>query len=129
MQTKFAPTPEALMRSRYTAYTLANIPYIQKTMTGKAAENYDPNSSKIWATAVSWLGLTVIDASPILNNTATVIFFARFSEQNKKQSIYEKSLFKKINGRWFYVDGTTIKINRNENCPCGSQKKSKRCCL
>ena len=98
-----APTPECLMRSRYTAYTLANIDYIQKTMCKKAAENYDPIAAAKWASSVTWLGLTVVEAPPPKNNIGTVTFFAQFFENNDRREIVEKSLFEKIDGTWFYV--------------------------
>src|SRR3990167_2210876 len=96
-------TPEALMRSSYTAYTLANIEYIQNTMCKKAAENYDPISAAKWASSVKWLGLTVVEAPPPKNNSGTVTFVAQFLENNVRRKIVEKSLFEKIDGKWFYV--------------------------
>lgn len=129
LEKKSPATPEALMRSRYTAYTLAKIDYIQNTMQGKASKNYDPVSAKVWAQSISWLGLTVISAPTPTKDTGTVTFIARFHENNKPNAIYECSQFQKINGRWFYVDGATPKIQRNAPCPCGSQKKAKRCCF
>lgn len=98
-----APTPETLMRSRYTAYTLVRIDYIQKTMRKKAAENYDPVGAAKWASSVKWLGLTVIDSSPAKSNTGTVTFVGRFLENNIQKEIAEKSLFEKIDGMWFYI--------------------------
>jgi len=98
-----APTPETLMRSRYTAYSLARIDYIQKTMCKKAAKNYDPIAAAKWASSVTWLGLTVIEAPPPKNNIGTVVFFAQYFENNARQEIIEKSLFEKIEGVWFYV--------------------------
>ena len=96
-------TPEQLMRSRYTAYSQANIDYIQKTMCQKAAENYDPIDAKLWASSVEWLGLCVIDSPPAQNNTGTVSFVARFLQNGRVKEITEKSLFEKINNEWFYV--------------------------
>ncbi len=125
---KTAETPEKLMRSRYTAYTMADISYIQKTMCKKAAENYDSISAKNWASSVTWVGLTVIDASVSSQQFGTVTFFARFLDGDIKKHIYEKSQFEKIDGQWFYVDGVTLKVNRNEACPCRSGHKFKRCC-
>ena len=98
-----ASTPEILMRSRYTAYSLARIDYIQKTMCKKAAENYDPMSAAKWTSSVTWLGLTVVEAPPPKNNIGTVTFIARFLENNIQKEIVEKSLFEKIDGAWFYV--------------------------
>lgn len=102
---KNAETPEILMRSRYCAYSRANIDYIQKTMCGKAAKNYDPVNAYQWASSVQWVGLEVKNASRIKKDTGTVTFIATFIENNKTHTIHEKSHFKKINGLWFYVDG------------------------
>ncbi|HLB56686.1 MAG TPA: YchJ family protein [Coxiellaceae bacterium] len=125
---KTAETPEKLMRSRYSAYSLVKIDYIQKTMQGNAARNFNSGDARRWASSVKWLGLTIINASEVKNNIGTVTFFARFSDKNKNNFIYEKSTFEKINGEWFYVDGITPTINRNDNCLCGSGKKFKQCC-
>ena len=127
--TRIAETPEILMRSRYTAYSLARIDYIVKTIRKIAAENYNADSARTWAMSVTWLGLTVINTSILSENKGTVTFFARFLDQGIKKYIFEKSDFEKINDEWFYVDGREPTINRNEHCPCGSGKKSKRCCL
>ena len=126
--TKHAESPEKLMRSRYCAYTYSNIDYIQKTMRKKAAENFDPVSAKNWSSSVMWLGLTVIDAPLSKDQFGTVTFFARFLDNRIKKTIFEKSQFEKIDEQWFYVDGTMLKVSRNEDCPCGSKKKFKRCC-
>lgn len=101
---KIPATPEHLMRSRYTAYSLANIDYIQKTMRKKAAENYDPASAKKWAKSLKWLRLEVLDAPDTKTNSGTVTFIAYFKENNIEKNIFEKSLFEKIDGLWFYVD-------------------------
>lgn len=101
---KKAETPEALMRSRYTAYSLGKIDYIQKTMCKKAAENYDPVSAKRWAKSVKWLKLKVLDVSIPAETSGTVTFTAYFLDNNQERSIFEKSVFEKIDGKWFYVD-------------------------
>ena len=112
---KSAGTPETLMRSRYTAYSLADIKYIQKTMRKKAAENYDPIAARKWANRVTWLGLTIIDVSDVSNNTGTVTFIANFSDKGTRQNITEKSTFEKIEGEWFYVSGTTPRSEKHDN--------------
>lgn len=121
---KVAETPEQLMRSRYSAYAQANIDYIESTMTGAAAKNFDHQSAKTWSQSVSWLGLTVVNATD-----HEVEFIARFKDGDKQQCIYERSQFQKINDRWFYVSGHTPKVKRNDPCPCQSGKKAKRCCF
>lgn len=106
-----APTPEALMRSRYTAYTLAKIDYIARTQLPPAANNFDAISAAKWAKAAHWLGLTVkrawIDAK---NPTqAYVEFIAHFNFEGKAQKIHEVSEFLKIDQHWYYVSGVLQK--------------------
>lgn len=125
-----APTPEALMRSRYSAYTLANIDYIQSTMYGRAAQDFDARQAKDWAQAVDWHGLTVMKtySHPTDNARGFVEYFASFSQADKKLYIHEISEFEFIDGRWYYTDGRSGAIGRNEPCPCQSGRKFKHCC-
>lgn len=125
-------TPEALMRSRYTAYTLARLDYIKRTMQAKAAFGFDEISSLNWAKSVHWLDLKVIKSYQENKNTGFVEFIARFLDNNIIKTIHELSEFKAIDGCWYYVDGKQIadapmKIARNGLCPCGSKKKFKNC--
>lgn len=97
-------TPEALMRSRYTAYTEANIAYIIQTMKSPAADGFDPSEAIAWAKSVKWLGLTVIKASQQATK-GYVEFIARFEDQGAAQTLHELSEFHLIDGTWFYVSG------------------------
>jgi len=100
-------TPEQLMRSRYVAYTRANIDYIIKTMTGEALHTFDVASAKQWAKRSIWLGLTVVDAPKPCDAIGYVEFIARFHYQGKTQSIHERSEFHFEKGHWFYVTGNS----------------------
>lgn len=102
---KQAKTVEQLMRSRYTAYTQANIEHIENTMSGNALENFSADSAKQWAISVQWQGLEV-HASKTKNKTAIgfVEFTAEFIEDGKLKTMHEYSLFEKIADQWFYVD-------------------------
>ena len=123
-----ADTPEALMRSRYTAYTEANIEYIAKTMRGKAAEGFDLVSAAQWAKSVKWLKCEVLHAIT-RGAVGWVEFKAIFHEAGETRVLYERSTFEKSEGIWFYVEGhAPSKISRNSPCFCGSTKKYKRCC-
>jgi SEC-C motif domain protein len=129
-------TPEKLMRSRYTAYTQADIDYIQRTMKEPALNHFNTESAKQWVTTVQWLGLEVIHSS-IDKDKGYVEFIAHFNEQGKKNCIHEISEFHQLNKQWYYVDGkhkqpkpyARVKIGRNDPCSCGSGKKYKTCCL
>ena len=129
---KPAPTALALMRSRYTAYSQANVSYISKTMTGPATEGFDPISSKDWARSVRWLGLAIVNhsAGNATDEVGFVEFIARYQEKNQASHIHERSEFRQIKGRWYYYAGTPFqqKVARNAPCPCGSGKKFKQCC-
>lgn len=108
---KTAETPEQLMRSRYTAYTQANIDYIQKTMVGTAAKNFDAITAKAWANSVIWLGLLVKRAyvDPANSNKGFVEFEATFKDNSgKTQKLCELSEFEKIGYQWFYTNGQHI---------------------
>jgi SEC-C motif-containing protein len=130
-------TPEQLMRSRYTAYTQANIDYIVKTMKAPANIDFDPVEAKSWAKDVKWLGLEVANTSQN-GNEGTVEFIAQYSHAQKKYVLHEISEFRCEDKQWYYIDGNgpqskpivhiTKKIARNDPCSCGSKKKYKKCC-
>lgn len=120
-------TPEQLMRSRYTAYTLSNVDYIANTMKGAAATGFNKEETKQWCQHIQWHPLKVINTK-VDGSKGTVEFIARYSVKNNIDTIYEISEFHREDGKWYYVDGITPKINRNDPCPCQSQKKYKKCC-
>jgi SEC-C motif domain protein len=99
------PTAEALMRSRYTAYTQANIPYIQQTMRGPAAEGFDSLTAEAWAKTAKWRRLKVLRAfsDSAQNDVAYVSFTAYYIWQGKPQSLHETSEFRWIDGHWYYT--------------------------
>ncbi len=103
-----ANTPEALMRSRYSAYTKANIPYIQKTMRGPASQDYNPDEAFAWAKQSEWLGLKVIKSHQQNSNKGYVEFIAQFKINQQTQQIHEYSEFECIDGIWYYIDGKRI---------------------
>ena len=125
-------SPEALMRSRYTAYTMADVLYIKQTMQGKALFGFDEARAASWAKRVAWLDLQVINTPTPLDNTGYVEFKARFIEDGCLHTLHEVSEFLHEVGHWFYVDGEQVpkapeKLARNSICPCGGGKKFKQC--
>lgn len=130
-------TPEQLMRSRYTAYTQANIDYIANTMRGPAAKGFNAVSAREWASSVEWLGLEVLSSSTKGPTTGFVEFLVYFREKNKRHAIHEVSEFHLEDGAWYYVDGKKPakrppfpqkEAGRNDPCICGSGIKYKKCC-
>ncbi len=129
-QKEQAPTPEKLMRSRYTAYAQLNIDYIAATMKGPALLGFDANATLAWAQQVQWLNLKILAAPPVKmpETKGSVEFMARYLLQNQENILHEISEFHFENGRWYYYDGRTPKVDRNDPCPCGSGRKYKKCC-
>lgn len=100
-----AKTPEALMRSRYTAYVEGKIDYIRRTMRSPARLNF--NKKSITKRPREWLGLQVITSylDPDNSNIGYVEFIAKYRLENIEAQIHEISEFHFIEGRWYYVDG------------------------
>jgi len=122
-------TPEALMRSRFSAYCVKNTEHLAKTW----APSTRPATLKL-TDDVNWCGLEIIRADPVNKASArsNVHFKATYRQGNTWHFLEEISNFERIEDRWFYKDGTVkeglLKIKRNTPCPCGSGKKYKVCC-
>ena len=136
---KIPSTAEALMRSRYTAYTKAEIPYIESTHDPATRDSLDIESTRSWAAESEWLGLEIVATENGGKNDTkgTVEFKARYKQDGEEVVHHEYSSFVKQDGSWFFHDGHTPsatvvrespKIGRNDPCPCGSGKKFKKCC-
>ena len=135
-----APTAEALMRSRYTAYALCSIDYLYKTSGKRVRKEFDAEGSKRWAEAAEWSGLEVlaIEGGGEQDDAGHIEFIAHYSIKDQTFNHHEHAQFAKIDGEWFFMDGEVIgpaperreapKVGRNEPCPCGSGKKFKKCC-
>lgn len=110
MSKKPATTAEQLMRSRYVAFTLANVDYLLKSHHSKSRPLKDRKNILIWAKKINWLGLIIHNTSLGLINheQGYVEFSAMYSENGKLEVIHEKSLFVRENGKWVYLSGEHI---------------------
>lgn len=124
-----AATPEALMRSRYTAYTQGNGRYLVDTTVASRRVQSDAELIAEHAKNTEWLGLEVLETHEYAD-LGSVEFKAYYRENGRVQVHHEKSRFLRQNGRWYYDEGTLYeaKVGRNDPCPCGSGKKYKKCC-
>jgi SEC-C motif-containing protein len=102
-----AVTAQALMRSRYVAFTLANVDYLMRSHSAKTRPVKDRKNIEKWAKSVTWMGLSILDtqAGDASDEIGTVEFKATYLENGKLQQIHEKSLFHRENGKWVYVSG------------------------
>jgi SEC-C motif-containing protein len=96
-----APTAEALMRSRYSAYVLDLQPYLLATWHASTRPSQLPPPEP----GLRWLGLDVKRHQVIDADHATVEFVARSKLGGRAQRLHELSRFVREDGRWFYVDG------------------------
>lgn len=104
---KPAQTAEELMRSRYSAFTLADGAYLMKSHHPETRPSGQRREIEAWAKSVQWMGLSVLDRAGGGPSDATgmVEFRALYLEVGKMEQIHEKSHFKKVNGEWFYHSG------------------------
>jgi SEC-C motif-containing protein len=96
-----APTAEALMRSRYSAYVTHAADYLVATTHISQRKYHSKKDILDWATNNKWLKLEIIQATE-----NTVEFKAYFMDNSLQTQIHhEHSTFKLENASWFYVDG------------------------
>ena len=96
-----APTAEALMRSRYSAFVLDRLGYLLETWH----PNTRPAELAPNPPGLKWLGLEVRRHVPVDADHATVEFVARHKLGGRAERLHELSRFVRESGRWFYVDG------------------------
>jgi len=117
------------MRSRYSAFARGDVDYLRDSWL--PAER--PPTLEI-DSRIRWLGLEIL-AEDRRGDNATVEFEVRYLLAGRVEAMHELSRFQRRQGRWFYCNGDMLaptfrawKPARNENCPCGSGLKFKRCC-
>lgn len=96
-----APTAEALMRSRYSAFVLGLRHYLLATWhPSTRPPTLEPNEP-----GLRWLGLDVKRHDVQDDTHATVEFVARSKLAGRAHRLHEHSRFVREDGRWYYVDG------------------------
>ncbi|MFC9455428.1 YchJ family protein [Streptomyces sp. NPDC059904] len=100
-----APTAEALMRSRYCAFTVKDAAYLLRTWhpaTRPTAVTFEPG--------MKWTGLEILGTTEgsAFHSTGTVTFRARYTDGGRPGSLHERSRFIRLDGAWVYVDGDFI---------------------
>lgn len=96
---RYPDTPEALMRSRYSAYVLGLIDYLLATWHPSTAPG------ELELQPVKWLGLEVRH-SAASGDAGVVEFVARCRNSlGRAERLHELSRFVREGGRWYYIDG------------------------
>ncbi|KPN17689.1 YchJ family protein [Arthrobacter sp. Edens01] len=98
----WAPTAEALMRSRYTAFVTGDKEYLLRTWhpSGRPAR-LDLDSEMRWRR----LDILSTEAGGPLDSTGVVTFEARYRQDGDAGVQRERSTFVREDGRWLYVAG------------------------
>ena len=84
--------------------------------------------------AIKWVRLDILDQLE-QGDSAMVEFEAGFLLDGRLDGLHERSEFVYQQGRWWYTCGKHLPLShkprkpgRNEDCPCASGVKFKRCC-
>ncbi|MBL6989943.1 MAG: YchJ family protein [Bacteriovoracaceae bacterium] len=137
---RLAPSPETVMRARYSAYANGEVDFIKKSYHPDKLSEFDEKGVREWSANSTWQGLEIVKTSGGLGEEeeGTVEFVASYSMDGADKQHHELSTFKKTDGVWYFLEGqnlnqgfrrTTQKIGRNDPCLCGSGKKYKKCCF
>lgn len=97
----FAPTAVTLMRSRFTAFALGEVPYLLSSWhpdTRPASLDLDPQQR--------WVHLDILDtrAGGPWDDSGVVRFAAHYRYEGQRGSQEETSRFLRVEGKWYYVD-------------------------
>jgi SEC-C motif-containing protein len=138
---KPAPTAEALMRARYSAFAQHKIDFLCESLAPETRFDFDRKAIQHWSTQSRWLGLDVlsVEHGKAGDTEGFVEFIAHFELDGETRAHRERSKFRfeAPAGRWYFVEEANRKLEpivkgaqpgRNDPCPCGSGKKYKKCC-
>ena len=128
------------MRARYSAYAVCDTDFLYKYSGDEVRKEFDAEASKNWSKQAQWNGMEIIreEKGGKDDDEGVVEFVARYKAGDRDCEHYERSVFRRVDGEWRFIDGVirgtdtyrreTPKIGRNDPCPCGSGKKYKKCC-
>jgi SEC-C motif domain protein len=102
-----ASGPEALMRSRFTAFVVKNIEYVMNTTDPQTLTEFDFGATQDWANTSEFFKLEIVRASSE-GNKGIVEFKAHFRKDGKEQTHHELSKFRKQAGKWYFRDGKLL---------------------
>ncbi len=97
-------TPKQLMRSRYTAYALGNYgEYLMATWLPESSKGHTIDS--LSEKNNEWVKLEILSSQQKADE-GKIEFNAYYKVDDGSLNIlHEKSIFQRIDGRWYYVEG------------------------
>ncbi|KYG62859.1 hypothetical protein AZI87_16450 [Bdellovibrio bacteriovorus] len=99
-----APTAEALMRSRYSAFAKNQMEYLRDTTDPQTLDLIDEDANKEWAERAKFLKLEIVKAEE-KGTKGTVEFKAFYTVDDEEYVHHEVSTFRKQAGEWFFKSG------------------------
>ena len=129
-----AATALELMRSRYAAYARGLADYLVATHAAREPAARRRAQLEASFAGVRWTGLRIVEVREGGAGDAAGIveFEAAYEAGGKPGVLRERSRFERRAGAWMYLDAVAPEapraVGRNDPCPCGSGKKSKKCC-
>jgi SEC-C motif domain protein len=118
-----APTAEALMRSRYTAYNKGNADYLIATLHPKSRQKNERLTLLETIQNTQWLRLTIIKTQKgqVQDKRGIVEFVALYRPTQPKDllqistpnQLHERSRFIKEEQQWFYINGDVLPPLKN----------------
>lgn len=101
-----APTAEALMRARYSAYARGDAAFLVRSshpLLRSKLKAKDLHASF----AIAWCGLEIVatTAGGSADSEGMVHFRARYRLGDRDQVLEERSRFTRVDGAWVYRDG------------------------
>lgn len=108
-----APSPVALMRSRFAAYAKGDADYIMATTHPDSPHRgADPDAWRAgivhFCETTRFAGLSILSAPPPEGDQGEVTFHAELVQHGRDASFTERSTFRRVGGRWLYLDGEPV---------------------
>jgi SEC-C motif-containing protein len=97
-------TPEALMRSRYSAFVHKEWDYLEETLDPQTLMDFDHAGNRAWGESVDLYKLEIVRAEQNANK-GLVEFKAYFKQNNEEHIHHEVSKFRKQAGVWYFREG------------------------
>ena len=109
---KLAPTAEALMRSRYSAFAKNQMQYLRDTTDPQTLDTIDEEANQEWADRAKFLKLEILHSEE-KGTKGVVEFKAHYSVDDEEYTHHEVSTFRKSHGEWFFKSGK-VKAEKNK---------------
>lgn len=105
-----APTAEALMRSRYSAFAKGKVDHIIQTHDPETVGEIVRDEVEAWSLQSTWLGLSILrtERGQADDDAGVVDFVAKYKLNGLSTQHRERAVFRRVDGKWLFVDGGEI---------------------